>query len=95
MDTKQHLENALARIRPIFEKAVERIEALKPGEKVPATKLAEDLAKEYDMKGPALYATLMFLFEDYPGVARRRGAHGGLIKLDPNAVDKADEKADE
>lgn len=85
MDTKQHLENALAKIRPIFEKAVERIDALKPGEKIPATKLADDLAKEVGMTGPALYPTLKFLFEGYPGVDVKRGAHGGIVKLDPNA----------
>lgn len=77
----QHLENALAKIRPIFEKAVERIDALKPGEKIPATKLADDLAKEHGMTGPQLYPTLKFLFDGYPGVDVRKGAHGGIIKL--------------
>jgi hypothetical protein len=94
MDTKQHLENALAKIRPIFEKAMERIDALKPGEKIPATKLADDLAKEVGMTGPALYPTLKFLFEGYPGVDVKRGAHGGIVKLDPNATVKVVDTTD-
>jgi hypothetical protein len=89
MDSKQHLEDALSKIRPIFEKAMERIDALKVGEKIPATKLADDLAKEVGMTGPSLYPTLKFLLDGYPGVDIRKGAHGGIIKQDPNAPVKA------
>lgn len=85
MDSKQHIENTLAKIRTIFEKAVERIDALKPGEKIPATALAADIAKAHGMSGPQLYPTLKFLFDDYPGVDIRKGAHGGIIKT-PVAV---------
>ncbi len=81
-ETKQHLENTLLKIRPLFEKAAELIDALKPGEKIPATELAKTLAKECGMTGPQLYPTLKFLLNDeYPGVAIRRGAHGGIVKL--------------
>jgi hypothetical protein len=81
MDSKQHLENTLNnKIRPFLEKAVERIDALKPGEKIPATKLAEDIAKEFGMSGSQLYPTLLFLFKDYPGVDVKKGAHGGICK---------------
>lgn len=88
----QHVEDSLAKIRTIFEKASVRIESLKPGEKVPATELAAELAQDViqpngkPMTGPQLYSTLKFLFDGYPGVAVRKGAHGGIIKLDPNAV---------
>jgi hypothetical protein len=83
MDSKQHIDNTLAtKIRPLFEKAAARIDALKAGEKIPATQLAEDIAKEHDMTGPQLYSTLKLLFDGYPGVDVRRGAHGGIIKLD-------------
>lgn len=77
---KEHVEDSLAKIRTIFEKASTRIEALKPGEKIPATVLAEDIAKENGMTGPQLYPTLKFLFDGYPGVDIRKGAHGGIIK---------------
>jgi hypothetical protein len=70
----------MAKIRSIFEKASTRIEALKPGEKVPATVLADELAKEIGMTGPQLYPTLKFLFDGYPGVDVRKGAHGGIFK---------------
>lgn len=76
----KHVEDSLAKIRTIFEKASTRIEDLKKDEKVPATKLAEDLAKEIGMTGPQLYPTLKFLFDGYPGVDIKKGAHGGIVK---------------
>lgn len=82
MDSKQHLEHVLAtRIRPLFEKAAERIDALKPGEKVPATELAKELATSVGMTGPQLYPTLKLFFDNYPGVVIKKGAHGGIEKL--------------
>lgn len=78
---KDHIEKSLNKIRVIFERASQRIEDLKKDEKIPATKLAEELAKEVDMTCPQLYPTLKFLFDDYPGVAIKKGAHGGIIKL--------------
>jgi hypothetical protein len=80
LNTK-HIEDSLNKIRIIFEKASQRIEDLKKDEKIPATKLAEELAKEVDMTGPQLYPTLKFLFDGYPGVEIKRGAHGGIVKL--------------
>lgn len=81
----QHIEDSLDKIRTIFAKASARIDAIKPGGKIPATTLADDLAKEIGMTGPQLYPTLKFLFTDYPNVEIRKGAHGGIFKLDPNA----------
>lgn len=79
----QHVEDSLEKIRTIFKKAQNAIEAIKVGEKIPATKLAEDIAKEHGMTGPQLYPTLLFLIKGYPGVEVRRGAHGGIVKLRP------------
>lgn len=76
----KHVEDSLAKIRTIFEKASARIEDLKKDEKIPATKLAEDLGKEIGMTGPQLYPTLKFLLDGYPGVDIKKGAHGGIIK---------------
>jgi hypothetical protein len=81
MDYKQHIENSLENIRVIFKEAAERIEALKPGEKVPATVLAQEIADKHDMTGPQLYPSLLFLIKGYPNVEVRRGAHGGIFKL--------------
>jgi hypothetical protein len=89
MSNQQHIENSLAKIQAIFVKASARIEALKPGEKIPATTLAAELAGEVGLTGPGLYPTLKFLFDDYPGVKILKGAHGGILKLpvvDPNEV---------
>ncbi len=83
---KQHVDDTLARIRPILEKASARIEAIPPGQKIPATALADELAKELGMTGPQLYPTLKFLFTNYPGVDVRAGAHGGIYKLQPGEV---------
>lgn len=80
MSVSNHLDLATAKIRSIYEKASSRIEAIKPGEKIPATKLADDLAKELDMTGPQLYPTLKVLFDGYPGVVVKRGAQGGIYR---------------
>lgn len=81
----KHLEDSMATVRAIFEKVVARVAAIKPGEKRPATELAQEIAKEYGMTGPQLYPTLKFILnEKYPGVEIRKGAHGGVYKLDPN-----------
>lgn len=80
MANQDHIEVSLAKIRAIFEQASDKIDALKSGDKIPATKLAEDLAQDTGMTGPQLYPTLLFLIRDYPGVDVKRGAHGGIIK---------------
>lgn len=74
----QHIDNSLLKIRAIYVKAVERLEALAPGEKVAATALAAELATEFGLSGAALYPTLKFLFDGYPYFDILRGAHGGL-----------------
>lgn len=78
--TEQHIEETLNKLRAIYVEAATRIDSLKGDEKVPATKLAEEIAKSRDMTGPQLYPTLRFLFENYPGVVISRGAHGGIKK---------------
>lgn len=86
-EVQQHLEESLNEVRAIFVKAATRIETLKPGEKIPATLLAEELARDIiqadgkPMTGPQLYPTLKFLFKGYPGVEIARGAHGGIKRL--------------
>jgi len=77
----KHIEVSLDKIRALFVKASEAIEALAPGGKIPATALAERIGEEFDIAGPQLYPTLKFLFNSYPGVKILRGAHGGIYKL--------------
>lgn len=78
--TEQHIDETLNKIRAIYVEAATRIDALQGTEKIPATKLAEELAKSRDMTGPSLYPTLKFLLDGYPGVEISRGAHGGIRK---------------
>lgn len=82
MDDKvlQHIEEALNEVRALFMKAATRIEAIKPGNKIPATTLAEELAKEQGMTGPQIYPIIKLVLDDYPGVLIRRGAHGGIFR---------------
>lgn len=89
-----HRAKALSEVGSFFDRAIVRIEAIKPGEKIPATQLAEDLAKEEnpELTGPQVYPTLKILLEDYPGVDVRRGAHGGIYRLLPGEV-KGQKKA--
>lgn len=99
---ESHVEASIAKIRAIFQKASARIETEVIGnrQKIPATKLAEDLAKEFDTTGPALYPTIKFLLDGYPNVQIKRGAHGGISPLplpastkpvtDPDTVSSSD-----
>lgn len=79
-EVEQHIEKALNDVRELFVKAATRIEALKPGEKVPATKLADTLAKEVGKTGAQIYPVLAYLTVGYPGIEVKRGAHGGLLR---------------
>jgi len=88
-----HLAAKTASVGLIYEKAALRIEAIKPGEKIPATKLAEDLAEELDMTGPQLYPTLKIVLDDYPGVWIKRGAQGGIYR--PTAEEVAEKAAND
>jgi len=90
MVVTKHIETSLNKIRVIFEKASGKIEALKVGQKIPATVLADDIAKDCDMTGPQLYPTLLFLIRGYPGVEIKRGAHGGIYKIANNVEIKND-----
>lgn len=82
MNRDEHIDSVFAnRIRPLMEEASDILEALKPGEKIPATELAKQVAEKHGMTGPQLYPTLLFLFEGYPRVKRSRGSRGGLEKL--------------
>lgn len=76
-----HIEVSLESVRKIFIKFAERVEQLKPGEKIPATKLAKELGEEIGIAGPQLYQTLLFVIKNYPGVVIKRGANGGIEKL--------------
>jgi len=75
---KEHVEVSLNKIRAIFERASTTIEAIPKGQKIPATKLAEDLAGEVGMTGAQLYPTLKLLIDNYPERIIKRGAHGGI-----------------
>lgn len=84
MHNVDHVEFSLNKIRELFIKASEKVEALEPGGKIPATALAEAIGAEFGLSGPQTYPVLKFLFNNYPGIIVRRGAHGGLIKPLPN-----------
>lgn len=85
MNRDQHIDNVLAtRIRPLMEEASNIIEALKPGEKIPATELARRIAEMHGMTGPQLYPVLRMMFDSYPNVKISRGAKGGIEKLSAN-----------
>jgi hypothetical protein len=81
MNRDEHIDNVLnSKIRPLLEEASDVIEALKPGEKIPATELAKVIAERHGMTGPQLYPVLIMMFKDYPGVEIKRGAHGGIYR---------------
>jgi hypothetical protein len=82
---EQHIDNALnTKIRPLLVEAAQLIEALKPGEKIPATELASRLGAMHGMNKSSIYPVLKFMFDGYPGVEIRKGAGGGIKKLPTN-----------
>lgn len=83
--TEQHIDETLAKIRKIYVEVATRIEALQGDAKIPATKLAAEIAENYDMTGPSLYPTIKFLLDGYPDVKVSKGAHGGISKIQPKA----------
>ena len=98
---QQHIEKALDEIRvQLFDKAAARILALKDDEKVPATTLAEELAREIiqpdgkPMTGPQVYPTLKFFLKGLPCFEITRGAHGGIKPLKQNAAPVAQPDSD-
>jgi hypothetical protein len=78
---EKHTEDTLDHIRKIYKDASVIIGALKSGEKITATGLAAEVAKNYGMSGPQLYPTLLFLLKDFPGTKQKRGVQGGIWKL--------------
>jgi len=91
-----HVEAALQKIRVIFQETAAKIEEIKPGEKIPATKLAEQIAENYNTTGASLYPVLKYLFDNYPGIEIRRGAAGGIYrpKIEAVVVDKSQSNKD-
>ena len=86
-EATKHIDESLAKIRVLFEKAAAKIELL-PADgksKIAATALAAEIGKEVGISGPTLYPTLLFMFKNYPGTALRKGAHGGIVRLAPVA----------
>lgn len=82
MDSKHHIDFVLENvIRPIFEKAAVKIDALQPGETLPGTKLAEMISEDMETSGTALYHTLRFLFDNYPGMVFKKGSRGGMTPI--------------
>lgn len=83
-EVSSHLDKAINEVRDLFTAAALRIEALKPGEKIPATQLAQELGVERGMTGAQAYPILKILLNSsYPGVKILKGAHGGIMKNKP------------
>lgn len=83
-EVMEHFNLSSDKIKAILMMAVARIESLKPGEKIPATTLADEIARDPSVNstGAYLYPVLKYLInEKYPGVKIMRGAHGGILKL--------------
>jgi hypothetical protein len=85
MINQEHIDDTFAELRPLLEKASERIEAIKD-ETYPVTKLAADVAKEYGMTGPQFYPVLLFLTKGYPGFEIIKGAKGGIRRFKAKPV---------
>lgn len=95
-EVTKHIDEVLASIRAIYEKAAERIETLPQDgkSKIPGTTLAKELGEEIGIAGPTLYPTMLMFYKGYPGTVLRKGAHGGIVRLAPDQPAAADEATD-
>lgn len=89
-----NVDKALELIRVFFDEAQAYVDTMKVGDKVPATKLAEEIAKRHGQTGPQLYPTLKVFFDNHDELEVRRGAHGGLFKVESKSTAKAKALAD-
>lgn len=80
-DTETHIEKTLNTFRGWFHSASERIDVLKPGEHIAATKLAEDIGIANGMTMAQFYPFIKVMLIDYPGVLVKAGSKGGIFKL--------------
>jgi hypothetical protein len=81
----QHIELKLTLVKTLFEEVSDRIDALKPGERLPLTNYSKSIASKYGLSGPQLYPIMLLLTKDYPGTKTRHGKNGGLVKMGPGA----------
>lgn len=82
----KHIEDTLSKIRELYVAAHQRIEFMKPGQRMAATLLADELARIYGTTGPQIYPVLSLLLKEYPGIKVKRGPTGGIIKLDKEEI---------
>lgn len=81
MNTDQHVEESLNKVRDIFNQVVLKIDSLQVGEKITANKLAEQIAVGFGMTGPQIYTVIKLLINpSYPGVEIKTGREGGIYK---------------
>jgi len=85
-EVMEHIETALIEIRELFMATAQRIEAIKPGETYPATKLAKEIATELQGDGPPVYPILLKLTKNYPGIVVKRGKTGGIHRPLPKTT---------
>lgn len=88
--SNNNVENALDLIRPLFEEAQAYVDTMSLGDKVPATKLAQTIAEHHGQTGPQIYPTLKVFFDSHDELEVRRGAHGGLFKIESKAKKAAE-----
>ena len=80
-NTETHIEETLNKFRGWFHSASEKIDVLKPGEHIAATKLAEDIGTANGMTWAQFYPFLRVMLNGYPGVLVKTGSKGGIWKL--------------
>jgi hypothetical protein len=85
-----HIEQSLNNVRDIFIKIAEHVEKINPGERLPSTKLADEVGAELGLTGSSLYPIMRLLTDvGYPGIKNMKGRYGGLYRLTQAELDKA------
>lgn len=79
----KYVEVTLERVRLVYQDASKILDTLQVGHKITATDLAQQLSIRHNIPQTIVYHLVQLLADGYPGIEKRRGAHGGWHRIAP------------
>lgn len=79
---KEALQNISTKLNAASELIVQRLDEMDEGDKVTLKDLAEMITKRLDIPPANLNPLINLVVDNYPGLSRAKGRHGGIYKGD-------------
>lgn len=79
---KEALQNISTKLNAASELIVQRLDEMDEGDKVTLKDLAEMITKRLDIPPANLNPLINLVIDNYPGLSRAKGRHGGIYKGD-------------